>query len=159
MKDLSIAIARIRKYANEADGFKAVAEVLESLGSLENACRDAQSRLAALRDEEASQHATIEELKEAHRLMLADHERLTARLTSEADTIIAGAQAKADDMLRNVSQKAADMIAKAASDVATAGITLSNMQASRDALAGELASLTSRLEQAKQAAAAIIGGN
>ena len=155
MSDMTLTQAadEVRKILR---GFKAVEQVsnaLEQVGSIQNAGKEAEALLAAVKAEVA---------KAQEELTLAKADILNAK--EEAKKIAADAKAKVEARMDKVAADAAKMVAdanagqtEAANRIAAANEELIGIKAECDNAAKELSELESKLAKVKAQAAKMLG--
>jgi chromosome segregation ATPase len=156
MSDMNLTQAadEVRKILR---GFKAVEQVsaaLESVGSIQNAGKEAEATLNGLK-------AEIQKAQEE--LTLAKAEILSAK--EEAKKVAAAAKEKADARIEKATKDAAELVAKASEEAASVSekanaekLDLDKVLTARDAAQRELDDLETKIAKVKAQAAKLAGG-
>ena len=157
MAQLQDTAGDLRRAANFFKGVIAAADVIERIGSLENATKEAQGAcdmavadrdkaLAELADAKAKGAKAAKDAKEKVEGMLADAQ-------AKADAKITEAQALVDkitnDLISKAERQAAEMTDKAAASVQAAGQELANWAVKKGALMAEVADLEAKAKDAR----------
>jgi len=171
------AVESIRVLAARLEGITKVANALERIGSLEDAERDAQDRLASTKQAEADVQAQVKsavaELESVRETAISEAAAaaVDAQATRDAglasvDKLSLEAHAEADRLLNAARDQAAQMVTLARTNAAVADVDAiekaklaAASQALVDAATKELDELNQRLTNAKSQAARILAGD
>lgn len=146
----------IRRAAKQYESFVAAADILEQIGSLENAFGEGQKAVDAIRAEVEEAKTEIANLKANAVKVKAEQDNLLAAAKAAAAGIEDGARMRAEIIIREAGARASEVEkqAKAAGDVHLGYVSTeaAKLAEQRDALASEVAMLTERANLANEAA-------
>lgn len=157
MAQLQDTAGDLRRAANFFKGVIAAADVIERIGSLENATKEAQGAcdmavadrdkaLAELADAKAKGAKAVKDAKDKVEGMLADAQAKADALVAESKAFV---EMNANDMITKAEAQAADVMAKANAAVANAEQAHHDLSVKRTALATEVADLEAKAKAAQ----------
>lgn len=145
------AIEGIRKYVVEADALKKVIESLEHIGSLDNAAKETEARLASLRSQEVAAVDSLAAVK-AEQMRVEKWVRDIDTSTQESVAkMVSEAEKRASEVIATASSQALAMIDEAKTIVSELDALAAFRREEITALDGERAVLQSKLDSLRKA--------
>jgi polyhydroxyalkanoate synthesis regulator phasin len=149
------AVEDIKKFGRMYKGFLAVAEDLERLGSLEQAMKEAEGRMALMLDEEKKKAAELEEMGRNLESVKAEGAQILRAANSDASAIVKEAMAKGEELVVSADAIAAQTKAKAEELYAEAEKEVKAMSDKVMVLDSEITAKEAQLKELEEQIAAI----
>ena len=152
MAQLQDTAGDLRRVANFLKGITAAADVIERIGSLENATAEAKAALAVAERDRDSALAELADAKAKGKAAVASAQAKADKILADAEaaakekeaTILAEADSLVSSNLSMASQQAGEMVAKATAAAQTWEQTVADLMVKSQALAAETADLEAK---------------
>lgn len=157
MSDLFTAAENVRRFAKQFEGILAVADVLESLGKLDQIKAESEKGAAVARAEADKAKADLVKVKAQVKEQAEKGDALikeaAAAAQKQAEDIQREAQMQAAETLKKAQDEAAAMIAKASTEKARLSSEIGGLQSAIESGRSELVSLKAAKDVAEAATA------
>lgn len=153
MADKMNAAKSIRVLANLYRDMTDAADVLEQIGSIEQAQAESRSALNAIRADIEVAKADLAELNalgaKAKQIMLDEEEAHATSLTIKHAEIVKAAEEDAAEILKNAQDKAADMLAQSVTEKSRLSSEIAGLQRAIEAARAEITALATAREESE----------